>query len=132
MNLIGTLCLLFIGLLGLTLFAIRRFWKIGIVLFIFSVAVSGYFIWQAQRWSDKSGLIQPGDNQEKVVELMGEPTFLAATPADMQKRRSQFGATPIAGCVKEYLYMAFFMPRVWVFCVDTKGTVINEYVLDSY
>jgi hypothetical protein len=133
MNTFGILLLLLVALVGLALLAFRKSRKFGAVLFLFSLATSGYYIWQEWMWSDRSASIELADNEEKILGLMGTPTFAARTPIEVQEIRDQFGVMKKPGnCVKEYWYKAFFMPEAWAFCFDAKGKLIDQYQLASY
>jgi len=74
----------------------------------------------ARRWEQGYSKISEGDSQEKMVEILGEPTKIKDC------FHSSFGNQEIRQkCVKEYWYIAFL--QEWVYVIDKDGKVLTKW-----
>ena len=100
----------------------RKSFIVSLALVLISVAA--IYGWRSlpssRRWKDGYSKISEGDPEEKVIEILGEPTHIKDC------FHSSFGNQEILQkCAKEYWYIAFL--QEWVYVIDKDGKVLAKW-----
>jgi hypothetical protein len=99
--------------------------KFIVRLMLLVVVVGATYAWRSlpnpRRWDRGYSQISEGDQERKVIEVLGKPTEVkdchASTFSGDQQLREK--------CVKEYWYIAFL--QEWVYVIDKDDRVIAKW-----
>lgn len=100
----------------------RKSFIVGLILLLTGVAA--VYAWRSlpspRRWEQGYSKIAKGDPEEKVLEILGEPT-------EIKDCYSSTIGNPELGqkCTKEYWYIAFL--QEWVYVIDKEGNVLAKW-----
>jgi hypothetical protein len=94
--------------------------SLALVLIIVAAIYGWRALPSARLWEEGYLKISEGDSEERVVEILGEPTKIKdcfASSFGKQETRQK--------CAKEYWYIAFL--QEWVYVIDKDGKVVTKW-----